>query len=88
MALEKYILSLEKYFENPVNMKKIKKLTYIVLFLLVLIDFFIHRHHVAFFWDKIPGFNALYGFIACILIIIVSKALGKHWLSKPEDFYD
>ena len=88
MALEKYEMALEKYFENPENMKKIKKLACIVLFLLIPVDFFIHRDHVSFFWDKIPGFNALYGFISCAITLIVSKWIGKYWLSKPEDFYD
>lgn len=74
--------------EKPENIKKIKNFSYIILAILVLIDFFIHRHHVFFFWDKIPGFNAFYGFIACIIIIIGSKTLGKRWLMKPEDYYD
>ncbi len=88
MALEKYILSLEKYFENPENIKKLKKGCYIALLLLVLIDPFIHRHHVYFFWDRIWGFNAFYGFIACFLLIRGAKGPVKHWLSKPENYYD
>lgn len=74
--------------EKPENIKKFKNFSYIILAILVLIDFFIHREHVTFFWDKIPGFSALYGFIACAITIIGSKALGKRWLMKPEDYYD
>jgi hypothetical protein len=74
--------------EKPENIQKIKKYCYIALVFLVLIDFFVGRHHVYFFWDKIPGFNAFYGFIACVAIIFGGKALGKLWLSKPEDYYD
>jgi len=91
MALEKYILRLEKYFENPDNVKKQKKLCYIAFFLLVFIDFFIHPHHAAILplgLDHIPGFNALFGFLACAITLIGSKWIGGRWLSKPKDFYD
>ncbi len=39
-------------------------------------------------WDRIPGFYALFGFGACVVIIFVSKTLGKVWLEKREDYYD
>ncbi|MBK5190983.1 MAG: hypothetical protein JJE19_05775 [Methanosarcinales archaeon] len=44
--------------------------------------------HAIFVWQEIPGFSAVYGFIGCILIIVVSKALGHHWLQKEEDYYE
>ncbi|HID19560.1 MAG TPA: hypothetical protein EYP28_01260 [Methanophagales archaeon] len=52
----------------------------------VLVHLFIPSH-AAFVWQKIPVFSAMYGFIGCILIIVVSKALGHHWLQKEEDYY-
>jgi len=39
-------------------------------------------------WDSIPAFYAIYGFVGCVLIIVISKALGKGALQKPEDYYD
>ena len=69
-------------------MKVLINLLYISLILSVLIDFFLHHDHAAFWWIGIPGFNAIYGFIGCILIVIVSKALGHHWLQREEDYYD
>jgi uncharacterized membrane protein YbhN (UPF0104 family) len=44
--------------------------------------------HANFLWQEIPGFTAIYGFFGCITIIIVSKALGHHWLQKEEDYYE
>lgn len=70
------------------NTQTLKRIAYAILALTVVLDFFIPRDYVHFFWDEIPGFSAVYGFIACILIIIVSKALGRYWLSRPEDYYD
>ena len=45
-----------------------------------------HPHPQA--WDTVPLFYAFYGFTGCILIIVVSKALGKVALQKGEDYFD
>lgn len=39
-------------------------------------------------WDRIPLFYGAFGFVGCLLIIFVSKALGKVWLQKSEKYYD
>jgi hypothetical protein len=53
----------------------------------VLVQFFT-PFHADFVWQEIPGFSAIYGFFGCIAIIVVSKALGQHWLQKEEGYYD
>ncbi len=68
--------------------KTVKKIAYGILVLLVIMDFIIPRHEIHFFGDKIPGFWSLFGFSACVVIIIVSKWLGKNGLMKDEDYYD
>lgn len=45
-----------------------------------------HPHPHA--WDSIPLFYPAFGFIGCVLIIVISKALGKALLQKSEDYYD
>jgi hypothetical protein len=67
---------------------RLKRIAYAVLALTVVVDFFLPRHHPHFFWDTIPGFSAIFGFIACILIIVVSKAFGRFWVARSEDYYD
>lgn len=79
---------LESILEIPQNFKRIKQIFYAGLALVVLLDLFIPRHHIFFFWDKIPGFSAIYGLISCILIILVSKFVGHRGLMKREDYYD
>ena len=61
--------------------------SYFVLALLIFIDIGIPRHHPHFLGDMIPGFWAGFGFLACILIIVFSKWLGKKFLFRPEDYY-
>lgn len=85
MSIVKYI----EYFDLKSPKWAItKRVTLIILILLFLVDFFVPRTHAAFFWDHIPGFNALYGLIGCVLLIIISKALGHHFLMRKEDYYD
>ena len=68
--------------------KAAKRIAYGALILLVVVDFIIPRHEIHFFGDKIPGFWSLFGFIACVLIIIVSKWIGHMGLMKDENYYD
>jgi hypothetical protein len=41
-----------------------------------------------FWWQKLPVFDAFFGFFGCILIIVSAKWLGHHWLMKDEDYYN
>ncbi|HDQ39668.1 MAG TPA: hypothetical protein ENN39_01365 [Desulfonatronum sp.] len=43
------------------------------------------HHH---WWDLIPGFYAIYGFVGCILIVKISKWYGKKIVFRGEDYYD
>lgn len=70
------------------NRRILKIVSCIVLVVTVAADFFIHRHHATFFWDDIPGFSAAYGFVSCVLMIIIFKFVGHAWLMKKEDYYD
>lgn len=79
---------LETILEVPKNFKITQRLFYLAMVLIVAADFLIHRHHLDFFWDRIPGFSAVYGLFSCILIIVFSKLLGHSGLMKREDFYD
>jgi hypothetical protein len=54
----------------------------------ILIGLIIPHGHVHFWWEKIPAFDALFGFFGCILIVLGSKALGHHGIQKDEDYYD
>ncbi len=49
----------------------------------VALDLVAHPHGEAW-WHHTPGFDLLYGFAGCAVIVIVSKALGKAGLQRPE----
>ena len=68
----------------------------VVLLMLMLDHFFpawnlaetlhVGHPHVGFEW--IPAWGSLYGLASCVVIIVVSKFLGKVWLMRKEDYYD
>ena len=73
-------------FDKPENVKRVLKSFYIICGLLVVIDFFIHRH-AGFWWENIPAFYALYGFSACVALVVLAKQVRKVVMRK-EDYYD
>ncbi len=70
------------------NRWHLRRAMYAVLALLVVLDLVIPPKYVRFPWDEIGGFGAIYGFVSCVLIIVVSKALGYALLYRPENHYD
>ena len=75
------------WFDHPKNIKRLKTGFYIVLALLVLPDFFLHKHTLFSPVEAWPGFYAFFGFAACVIIILVSKLFG-FVLKVREDYYD
>ena len=59
-----------------------------ILALLVILDMLTPSKYQRFPWDDIGGFGAIYGLVSCVLIIVVSKALGYALLYRREDYYD
>ena len=78
-----------KFLEYLVeNSRTLRWVVLAVMALLVVLDILIPTGYGRFPWDGIGGFGAVYGFVACTLIIVVSKALGYALLYRPEDYYD
>ena len=71
------------------------KRTWIMVFIAVLIlsfvaDFLLNsgQGHGEFPWSHILGFFALFGFVGCVALIVISKLIGHYWLQRKEDYYD
>ena len=44
--------------------------------------------HDGFAWSHILGFFALFGFVSCVVIVVISRLIGHYWLQRKEDYYD
>ena len=53
---------------------------------LVLADLVVH-HHPLFGLDATFGFGAWYGFLACVVLVLLAKGLGI-FLKRPDTYYD
>lgn len=76
------------YIGDPANRPKLKILFYIILVIVFAADFLVERHHAEYLWDKTPGWSAVYGFVSCVVLVVVVKFFGHIWLYKKEDYYD
>ena len=69
-------------------MNRLFKLLILITALSIIADFiYVQTHQKHFPWE-VPAFHALFGFVVCILLIVISKAIGHKWLMKDEDYYE
>ncbi len=73
-------------FDRQENVDRLLKGFYAICMLLVLVDFVVHRH-IGFNWEKIPAFYAIYGFVACVLLVLIAKKI-RNVVMRKEDYYD
>jgi len=74
------------WFDEPANVNKIIWTLVVACVASVLADFFYSKHgHYGF--QEIVGFDAVYGFVSCVLLVLAAKQLRKI-LMRDEDYYD
>lgn len=74
-------------FDKPKNVKRLLAIFYSILVLLLIGDFFVHKH--AYFpWEERPEFYAVFGFVACVILVLVAKYILRPLVKRKEDYYD
>jgi hypothetical protein len=76
----------DRWLDRPGTVGKIIWGLGLLSVLLVLSEFFFDRH-AHYSWEAIPGFNAFFGFVSCVLLVLAAKVLRKI-LMRDEDYYD
>lgn len=74
-------------FDNPRNVKRLLYVFYTCVILLLLVDFVYHKHAI-FAWEGFFGFYSVYGFVACVILVIVAKYVLRPMVMRKEDYYD
>ncbi len=74
------------FFDKPENVRRMLRVFYVICALLVIADFIVHRH-IYHDWEKIPAFYAIYGFVGCVVLVLIAKEMRKV-LMRGEDYYD
>ncbi|MEX1107337.1 MAG: hypothetical protein WEC00_00360 [Dongiaceae bacterium] len=73
-------------FDHPRNVRTVIRALCAACIIVLAADFLVDRH-VDHPWELLFGFYALYGFVACVLLVLIAKAL-RRILMRPEDYYD
>jgi hypothetical protein len=74
------------FFDRPKNLKAMAAILIAALIGLLIFDFFVHKHPF-FGWDGLPTFYAFYGFVGCVLLVVIAKNI-RPFLKREEDYYD
>ena len=74
------------FFDRPGNVRWFFRIFYAICALLVVADFIAHRH-VVHPWEGLPGFYAIYGFLAIVLLVLAAKQL-RRMVMRDEDYFD
>lgn len=69
------------------GLKKILKIFFAFLGILLVVDPFIHKH--AFFgFDGYPSFYGAYGLVACVILVLIAKHILRPIVMRKEDYYN
>ena len=77
-------------FDDPKNVKRVIGGLVVASVVLIALDLVLHRHLSfspgSFSAEGWFGFYAIYGFVACVLLVLVAKEMRK-LLMRDEDYY-
>ena len=73
-------------FDDPKNVTWVVRILFFVCAVLALADLFVHRH-VSHALESLPGFYAFFGFVACVVLVLIAKEM-RRVLMRDEDYYD
>jgi len=71
------------------RLKMVVRISCAILALLILADgFLVNKEHAHTTAEHFPGFWSVFGFVGCVLIILLSKWYGHAGIMTREDYYD
>lgn len=76
----------ERWLDRRQNISKVYLGVWIVCAMLLVVEPLVHKHG-AFPIETWPGFHGIFGFVACVGLVLAAKAL-RRWLKRPADYYD
>jgi len=74
-------------FDKPENVKRLLRIFYASVVVSLAIDLFYHKHGI-FKWESVFGFYSVYGFVACVILVIVAKYVLRPLVMRKEDYYN
>jgi len=84
------------FFDRPENVRLVLRVLFsvcAVVFCLDLVSLLLRfagwheLRHAESAWEGLPGFYAIFGFVACVALVLAAKQMRKI-LKRDEDYYD
>ena len=75
-----------RWLDNFDNVKKLVRIFVGICAILFLVDL-VHHRHAEHPWEDLFGFYAIFGFVACVALVLGAKEMRKVVMRK-EDYYD
>jgi hypothetical protein len=74
------------WLDDPRNVDRLVYGFYVVCGALLVIDFFVPKHG-PFAIEHVFAFYGIFGFVACVALVLIAKQL-RRVLMRSEDYYD
>ena len=74
------------WLDDPRNVDRLVHGFYVVGGVLLAIDVFVPKHG-PFVIEHVSGFYGIFGFLACVALVLIAKQL-RRVLIRPEDYYE
>lgn len=74
------------WLDDPRNVDRVVYAVYAACGLLFVLDVLTHKHG-PFAIEHMFGFYGIYGFVACVGLVLAAKAM-RRVLMRPEDYYE
>lgn len=74
------------FFDKPGSLKKVLKIFFSSLVILVITDLFVHKHPY-FVFDGYPSFFGAFGFVACVLLVLAARFILRPLVKRREEHY-
>jgi hypothetical protein len=76
----------DHWLTRPATIRRLGVVFILALVVLVALDLVV-AHHPRFGVDGTFGFGAWFGFVSCVALVVLAKALGA-FLKRPGTYYD
>lgn len=77
----------ERWLDRKENVDKVYWSVWVMCGLLLVAELFLQEKYTYFDFENWFGFHGLYGFVACVALVIAAKGL-RVLLIRPEDYYE
>jgi len=74
------------WLDDARNVNRLVKVFYAICAVVLVLDVFVPKHG-PFAVEHFFGFYSFYGFLACVVLVLIAKQL-RRVLMRSEDYYD